>query len=194
MKLIEPNTTEAAANNNTRPHYGWDDTESQLYVNYHRSPLDLGNLHIVLSPEGSPASWLRRSFGQLGCQGFIIFDGSGKLIRKRTPPFLKVRHLAFAHVDVVLSNVVKSSKIPSVCPGEIFRLRGLQKRPELNGTVVVCVASAPEAGGRCNVIIASTGKNLSVKEENLQVADAREYERGVAVGEDQRGCEPGDDT
>ena len=38
------------------------------------------------------------SWGQLGCGGFIVLDGAGKVAHAKTSAFMQVRDLAFRHV------------------------------------------------------------------------------------------------
>lgn len=116
-------------------------------------------------------------WGQLGCQGFIIFDSAGRCVRKTTPAFLQVRELAFQHVEAVLDAMLQERPIPRVCPGDVVVLDGLRSKAELNGRQVLCVG-APREGvngyKRVPVMIGSAGNVISVKEENLRTTTSNE--------------------
>jgi len=59
--------------------------------------------------EGDMPTW-----GQLGCNGFIILDGDRNVVCKQSPAFLEVRERAFEYVDTLLSSlIVQNPKPPS---------------------------------------------------------------------------------
>mmetsp|Transcript_78673 Transcript_78673/g.138751 ORF Transcript_78673/g.138751 Transcript_78673/m.138751 type:complete len:368 (-) Transcript_78673:96-1199(-) len=58
------------------------------------------------------------SYGQLGCQGFIILDKEHKVVAESTSPFMQVRNLAFDHVEALLEAVCADKPLPDLCPGE----------------------------------------------------------------------------
>eukprot|EP00439_Symbiodinium_sp_Y106_P069177 s636_g11.t2 len=71
------------------------------------------------------------TYGQLGCQGFIILDKEHKVVSEGTSPFMQVRALAFQHVEALLNSVCKNLPLPDLCPGEEVQLvkapAGLEK-------------------------------------------------------------------
>merc|ERR1719253_2028482 len=113
-------------------------------------------------------------WGQLGCNGFIILDGSSKqrIVTKATSPFLQVRGLAFQHVEVLLSALLTGQKLPAVCPGQSVEIFGLQGSKHLNGMNGVCVEPASQkddkSPARATIRLRS-GKKVSIKVTNLKV-------------------------
>ena len=110
-------------------------------------------------------------WGQLGCQGFIILDGSGGVVCKSTPAFMEVEQLSFRFVETVLASLLSSRPLPSVCPGVMVQISGLVSTPELNGSVGMCV-QAEGSNGRCGVSLGSKRGIVSVKTANLSVSGA----------------------
>ena len=117
-------------------------------------------------------------WGQLGCNGFIVIDGTPEqnIISKCTSAFMQVRTLAFQHVDVILNSLLNNQPVPSVCPGQFVTLNGL-KAVELNGQVGVCVG-APTASdrGRVPVQLMTSGRKVAIRLNNLIVKDAMDMD------------------
>ena len=109
-------------------------------------------------------------WGQLGCQGFIILDGSGSVVCKTTPAFMEVEQLAFRYVETVLGSLLSSQPMPVACPGLMVKIDGLTSATELNGRVGMCV-QAESPNGRCGVSL-GRGQVVSVKAANLSVSGA----------------------
>ena len=55
--------------------------------------LKLKHTSVTYCAESDMPSW-----GQLGCGGFIVLDGAGKVAHAKTSAFIQVRDLAFRHV------------------------------------------------------------------------------------------------
>ena len=106
-------------------------------------------------------------WGQLGCQGFIILDGSGSVVCKTTPPFMEIEQLAFRYVESVVGALMDKKPLPSVLPGQMVHINGLTGAPELNGSVGTCVSAEGE-NGRCQISMRGRGV-VSVKPANLTV-------------------------
>jgi len=104
------------------------------------------------------------SWGQLGCNGFIVLDSNLQLISACTSALNQVGELAFKHVEALIEADFNGLPMPKVCPGEIVRLNGLTGKPELNGQIGVCLK--PATDGRCLVKLQS-GRQLSIRPENL---------------------------
>ncbi|CAK9040315.1 unnamed protein product [Durusdinium trenchii] len=83
----------------------------------------------VASPSDMP------TYGQLGCQGFIVLDKEHNVVSEGTTPFMQVRALAFQHVEALLDAICNNTPIPSICPGEMGEIIG----PELTGCRGVCI-------------------------------------------------------
>lgn len=80
------------------------------------------------------------SFGQLGCQGFIILDGKHNVVSAGTSPFMQVRGLAFEHVEALLDAVCAQKPLPAICPGENVELiESPSGQPQLRGAQGICV-------------------------------------------------------
>ena len=54
--------------------------------------LKLKHTSVTYCAESDMPSW-----GQLGCGGFIVLDGAGKVAHAKTSAFMQVRDLAFRH-------------------------------------------------------------------------------------------------
>mmetsp|Transcript_107494 Transcript_107494/g.213462 ORF Transcript_107494/g.213462 Transcript_107494/m.213462 type:complete len:286 (+) Transcript_107494:112-969(+) len=126
-------------------------------------------------------------WGQLGCQGFIILDGSGSVVCKTTPAFLDVEALAFRYVETILGALLDSRPPPAILPGVMVRINGLQGAPELNGKQGMCVEAAGD-NGRC-VVGLSSRQTMSVKAENLTAINAPAVCAGASGG-GCGGCKP----
>jgi hypothetical protein len=91
------------------------------------------------------------SWGQLGCNGFIVLDSSHKVVTTATSPYLQVRELAFGHVEALVESLLRGdATMPSPCPGQSVRITGLQGSTELNGEVGLCTAPPPAAAAAVN--------------------------------------------
>lgn len=120
-------------------------------------------------------------WGQLGCQGFIILDSSGAVVRKTTPAFMQVETLAFKYVEMVLSALLEAKPIPDVGPGVIVRIKDSSP---LNGTLAICLEDA-DAEGNCLVSLRDR-RSLRVKQAQLGVAYPEDD-----IGSDGGCCEGG---
>eukprot|EP00435_Cladocopium_sp_Y103_P059991 s115_g21.t1 len=88
----------------------------------------------VASPSDMP------TYGQLGCQGFIVLDKEHNVISEGTTPFMQVRALAFQHVEALLNAVCNNTPLPSICPGEMGELIDTPAGTEkLKGMRGVCI-------------------------------------------------------
>lgn len=120
------------------------------------------------------------SWGQLGCQGFIVCDGRGAVTCRATSAFLDVEGRAFEHVETLLEALLSdggggSGDAPAAAaairPGAVCELHSLVARPDLNGCRVVCVKPAGDAsGGRC-IVRTAEGRGMKVKPANLRIVD-----------------------
>jgi len=119
------------------------------------------------------------TWGQLGCSGFIVMDGSGAVVCKSSPAFMEVRELAFQYVETLLDSLIGAKPPPDVAPGMTLRIAGLRGSPQLNGQLCVCLTAA-DAGGRHGVQL-SNGRQVSVKAANLEASGAP-LVRGCGAG------------
>ena len=125
--------------------------------------LRLKNCHITYVDQANGPRW-----GQLGCSGFIVLNGAGKVLSKCTSAFMEVRELAFAHVEALVDALVDGHAPPAVCPGQQVVLHGLSKA-ELNGQKGLCVGSVDGETGRFQVQMMRGGKRLAVKPANARL-------------------------
>uniref|UniRef100_A0A7S0WJ69 Uncharacterized protein n=1 Tax=Pyramimonas obovata TaxID=1411642 RepID=A0A7S0WJ69_9CHLO len=117
--------------------------------------------------------------GQLGCNGFIVFDKEGALVADKTSAYLQVRDLAFAHVRALVDALVAGQPPPKVCPGEIVTVTGLTSSSgaPLTGQKATCLALPDGPTGRVTVHVLKTGKRLKVSPKSI-------VEMGVAEESD----------
>ena len=121
----------------------------------------------VPNPQSMP------SFGQLGCSGFIVLDGKGGCVSKKTLPFLQHGEAAFTALEALLARLVPAA--PSAAsaaaaatangyaPGSVLLLEKLKSDPSLNGARVT-VLGFDTATGRFNVALeADAERVLAVK-------------------------------
>ena len=83
--------------------------------------LKLKHTSVTYCAESDMPSW-----GQLGCGGFIVLDGAGKVAHAKTSAFMQVRDLAFRHVESILDALLDGRAAPRVGPGQHVALRGLK--------------------------------------------------------------------
>ncbi|CAD7937663.1 unnamed protein product [Amoebophrya sp. A25] len=122
-------------------------------------------------------------YGQLGCQGFILFDKGLKLKHKETSSFLQVKQLAFEHVESLLDSLVEQRPAPYLCPGEQCRIRGLRNRAELNGEQGICLNDPKD--GSFVVFVQRARQQIKVKMENLE-----NLSRETTIGDEYSGQVP----
>jgi len=133
------------------------------------------------------------SWGQLGCNGFIVVDGSDAVVCKASSAFLEVRQNAFRHVEQLLDALLSAKPAPKLSSGRVDEsvggacakvrfgdgeddeeeqeeeqqviLSGLVSRPELNGKRGRVLSQA--ADGRLEVQVEGEAAPLSIKRQNL---------------------------
>ena len=91
--------------------------------------LKLKHTSVTYCAESDMPSW-----GQLGCGGFIVLDGAGKVAHAKTSAFMQVRDLAFRHVEALVGALCAGAAVPRVAPGVFVVLHGLSSG-ELNGAI-----------------------------------------------------------
>lgn len=80
------------------------------------------------------------TYGQLGCKGFIVLDAEHRVVSNRTPAFMQVKDIAFAHVEALLDATIAKRAVPKVCPGDFISLQvPPTERPDLKGSEGMCV-------------------------------------------------------
>ncbi|CAD7922884.1 unnamed protein product [Amoebophrya sp. A120] len=105
-------------------------------------------------------------YGQLGCQGFVMFDRNLEMKHAETSSFLQVKQLAFENVEQLLDSMIQRDAIPPfLCPGEMCVIQKLENRKDLNGRNVICLQSADD---NTYVVTPGGGKQLRLKAENLR--------------------------
>lgn len=158
--------------------------------------LKLKNCHNTWVDHDDMPSW-----GQLGCNGFIVIDGSDAVICQASSAFLEVRGQAFRHVEKLLDALLSSQPAPQLKSGRVdpavgghcaevrfgaepevdeeVIVSGLSSRPELNGKRGLVLSQA--AGGRLEVQVEGEAAPLSIKRQNLTVLAADEAPEVTAV-------------
>lgn len=69
--------------------------------------LKLKHCHNTWVDEDDMPAW-----GQLGCNGFIVIDGSHSVVCKATRAYLEVKETAFRHVETLLSALIVEKPVP----------------------------------------------------------------------------------
>ena len=123
------------------------------------------------------------TWGQLGCNGFILLDAQGNVACKQTSAYLEVQQLAFDDVESRLDSMLADGPPPALSPGQHVELHGLSKS-ELNGTRGYVVGAADASTGRI-AVRTYLGKMIAVRPENL---------RGLEDGGGEEGAEGFDDV
>lgn len=114
------------------------------------------------------------SWGQLGCNGFIVLDAEHKVVTAATSPFMQVRDLAFKHVESLVDALVVGKPVPAVCPGQFVHLQNLSTA-SLNGELGVCLTEFEGEETRVAVQLQS-GRKIKVLPANLVVQRSAEEE------------------
>lgn len=113
-------------------------------------------------------------FGQLGCQGFIFADPTGKVIHPSTPALMQFREQAFRWIEHMLKEYFRPTAAVDDKPVFVDSIRvvlkGLVSRPELNGQKGFLAHKANESG-RFVVRLQSNGEMVSVKPSNFEEID-----------------------
>jgi len=78
------------------------------------SQLKLKHCHNTWVDEDDMPTW-----GQLGCNGFIVLDGSHSVVCRASPAYLEVRDAAFRHVEKLLDALVASKPAPQLQLGRV---------------------------------------------------------------------------
>lgn len=118
------------------------------------------------------------SWGQLGCNGFIVLDSTLNVVCAASAAFLEVRDLAFRHVEAVLDAVIAGMPPPRICPGTEVVLGGLSNEAGLNGERAICLEAPTGPVQRCAVKLLSSGRTISVKESNMRLDGDEEEDEG----------------
>ncbi|CAJ1431149.1 unnamed protein product, partial [Effrenium voratum] len=83
----------------------------------------------VASPSDMP------TYGQLGCQGFIVLDKEHRVVCEGTTPFMQARSLAFQHVEDLLDALCNNAPLPDICRGEMAEIAS----GDLQGARGICM-------------------------------------------------------
>ena len=76
--------------------------------------LKLKHCHNTWVDEDDMPAW-----GQLGCNGFIVIDGSHSVVCKATRAYLEVKETAFRHVETLLSALIVEKPVPKQESGRV---------------------------------------------------------------------------
>lgn len=124
--------------------------------------MKLANCVNTVCDEADMPSW-----GQLGCNGFIVLDAEHEVVAAATSPFMQVRDLAFKHVECLVDALVGGKPVPAVCPGQFVHLQNLSAA-SLNGELGVCLTQSEDDETRVAVQLQS-GRKIKVLPKNLAV-------------------------
>ena len=159
--------------------------------------LRLKNCHNTWADDDGMPTW-----GQLGCNGFIVIDGAGTVVCQASPAFLEVKQAAFRHVETLLNALISAQAAPKLAPGRVdpsvggkcaevrfgedaevaeVVVSGLCARPELNGKRGRVISQA--ANGRLEVQIDGEPGPLAIKRQNLTPVTGSAEAQGKAVAE-----------
>mmetsp|Transcript_26388 Transcript_26388/g.36796 ORF Transcript_26388/g.36796 Transcript_26388/m.36796 type:complete len:176 (-) Transcript_26388:841-1368(-) len=109
--------------------------------------------------------WEMPNWGQLGCQGFIIFDEAGKVVVRRSERLVEVGELAFRDVEFQLKNLLSNKKL-LLQTGEQVRIVRLETHQSVNGRVGQ-VKGFDEKQSRYLILLEGQRKPHRVKPTNL---------------------------
>jgi len=56
--------------------------------------------------------YMPHGYGQLGCSGFIVSDGDGCFVSRKTNAYLQYEERAFRHVEMMLANLLPTDPTP----------------------------------------------------------------------------------
>lgn len=110
-------------------------------------------------------------YGQLGCSGFVVLDGDGKFLRKKTSAFLQMGEDAFRDLEYVVRRAMPTSTPPTppllhadypYRAGAAVSLDGLKNTPELNGQTGT-ILNFSTSSGRFQVQLKKSGRSVSVR-------------------------------
>jgi hypothetical protein len=131
--------------------------------------MKLANCVNAVCGDGDMPSW-----GQLGCNGFIVLDQEHRVVASATAPFQQVRGLAFKHVETLVDALADGEPVPAFCPGQFIHLRALTTA-SLNGQLGVCLTPSKDPGTRVEVQLQS-GRKIKVLPKNLAAASEEDEE------------------
>jgi len=151
--------------------------------------LRLKSCHNTWVDEDDMPTW-----GQLGCNGLIVIDGSDSVVCQASPAFLEVKGAAFRHVETLLDALLRSKPAPTLKSGRVdptvgghiaevrfgadaaeeeveeVIVSGLSSRPELNGKRGRVLSEA--SNGRLQVQLDGEAAPLAIKRQNLTTVGA----------------------
>ena len=81
--------------------------------------LKLRHCHNTWVDQSAMPTW-----GQLGCNGLIVLDGTHTVVCPASPAFLEVREAAFRHVETLLDALVAAQPAPKLKPGAVDAATG----------------------------------------------------------------------
>mmetsp|Transcript_84257 Transcript_84257/g.235129 ORF Transcript_84257/g.235129 Transcript_84257/m.235129 type:complete len:357 (+) Transcript_84257:245-1315(+) len=130
--------------------------------------------------------------GQLGCQGFILLDHEMGVVSAGTSPFMRVRDLAFKHVETLLVAQAQRLPLPKVCPGEFVEV----EEPSQRGKQGVCVGISGDLG-TVLVMLMDSRKTVQFPASSVKKLQEDDEHSGSEDGNcngggcDNGGCKPG---
>jgi len=119
------------------------------------------------------------TWGQLGCNGFILLDAENQVVSKATPAYNAMREMAFQQTEMLMDAVLNKAAPPAILPGQYVQIQGLNKRSDLNGQFGLCTGSVD--GGRLQVVLLDSEESFAVKEQNLTIVDEPELKHNHSV-------------
>ena len=80
------------------------DSNAQRVAEYFHASFDFCQVMNAYIPS---ARYMPRGFGQLGCSGFVIVDGNGNFVSRKTMAYLDYGEAAFDNVEQILEGLLK---------------------------------------------------------------------------------------
>lgn len=135
-------------------------------------------------------------YGQLGCGGFIVMDGTHNVVSTCTSPFMQVRSLAFSHVETLLDAIEAKRTPPEVCPGEFVCILACEK--DIKGATAICLRIEDGVSLLLQVLTgARRGQQMRLAAHEVsKLGSTQDVEKGCSSGDcgasycASGGCEP----
>lgn len=103
--------------------------------------------------------YMPNGYGQLGCSGFIISDGNGCFVSRKTKAYLQYDEGAFRHVEMMLANLLPMDPTPPpadptciVVPSEKKKTTPVVQKHQVDGVPSVGVDSMDDEHKECTQV------------------------------------------
>mmetsp|Transcript_11072 Transcript_11072/g.15358 ORF Transcript_11072/g.15358 Transcript_11072/m.15358 type:complete len:184 (-) Transcript_11072:906-1457(-) len=115
--------------------------------------------------------WEMPTSGQLGCQGFLIFNKEGTLVVPKSEPFLDVGEIAFRDVEFQLQTLLakndeQGEESAVLEEGQEVKIIRLTRHARVNGTLGI-VKGYDKKENRYNVLLSGQSKTHQIRPFNI---------------------------